>query len=69
MIKVKIEIWMWMGKELGVDFDSLSEMRSMLEMDVKDGTIITEFIQSPARRHQPIIERIFDIGKTLFIQP
>lgn len=66
MIRVKLEIWMWLGKELGKDFQSLSEMRSIREEEVKEGITIRDFIDRLAQRYQPIREKVFDRGRKSF---
>lgn len=66
MIKVKFEIWMWLGKELGKDFKSLSEMRSIREEEVEDGITVRDFIDRLAGRYPPIREKIFDQGRRSF---
>jgi len=38
MPKVSVEFWTWMGKDLGADALSPSEMRSVLEVVVENGT-------------------------------
>lgn len=66
MIRVKLEIWMWLGRELGKDFHALSEMRCMREEEVEDGITVKDFIDSLAERYQPIQEKIFDRSRNCF---
>ncbi len=60
MNHVTVEIWLWLGKELGEDFKSLSEMRSLKKESVEEGTTIHQLLDSLARRYPPIAQNIFD---------
>ncbi len=60
MNHVTVEIWLWLGKELGGDFKSLSEMRSLKEESVEEGTTIHQLLDRLARRYPPIAQNIFD---------
>ncbi len=60
MNHVTVEIWLWLGKELGEDFKSLSEMRSLKEESVEEGTTIHQLLDSLARHYPPIAQNIFD---------
>ena len=60
MNHVTVEIWLWLGKELGEDFKSLSEMRSLKEESVEEGTTIRQLLDSLARCYPPIAQNIFD---------
>jgi len=59
MNNVKVELWMWLGKELGNDFNSPSEMKSILEICVEDGTTVRKLFKNLADRYRPIEENIF----------
>lgn len=61
MNRVTIELWMWLGKELGSDFESLSEMRSKKEEEVEEGTTIRQLLGRLARRYPPIARDVFDL--------
>ncbi len=63
MARVTLELWMWMGKELGGDFYSPSEMSSILETDVEDGTDVRTFFNHLADQYPPIAKRVFDRTK------
>ncbi len=63
MARVTLELWMWMGKELGGDFYSPSEMSSVLETEVEDGTDVRAFFSRLADQHPPIAKRVFDQAK------
>ena len=60
MNRVSVEIWLWLGKELGEDFEPLSEMRSLKKESVAGGTKIQQLLESLARRYPPIAQNIFD---------
>jgi molybdopterin converting factor small subunit len=66
MARVKLEIWMRLGKELGKDFDALSEMRSIWEEEVKDGITVRDFFDDLANRYKPIREKIIGRGRSSF---
>ena len=59
MVRVKVELWMWLGKELGEDFESPSSMRSVLETAVEDGTTVGELFDDLADRYGPIRDKVF----------
>jgi molybdopterin converting factor small subunit len=40
MVRVKVEFWMWSGKELGPDFESPTDKRATLSLCIADGTTI-----------------------------
>jgi molybdopterin converting factor small subunit len=63
MNRVTVEAWLWLGHELGDDFESPSEMRSKKEEEVREGTTIRELLEHLARRYSPIAEKIFDLKK------
>jgi len=54
---------MWMGKELGGDFYSPSEMSSILETEVEDGTDVRVFLNHLADQYPAISKRVFDRAK------
>lgn len=60
MIRVTIEVWLWLGKELGGDFESLSEMRSVRQEIVEEGTTIRQLLDTLACRYPPIARNVFD---------
>ena len=57
-----IELWLWMGEEIGKDFQSASEMRSIREEKVKKGTTIRHLLDQLAKRYPPIAEKIFNLN-------
>ena len=64
MNRVTIELWLWLGKELGSDFESLSEMRSKKEEEVEEGTTIRQLLDDLARRYPPIAQKVFDLKES-----
>ena len=61
MDRVTIELWLWLGKELRGDFQSPSEMRSVKELRVEEGTTIQDLLDDLAKRYSPIARTVFDI--------
>ena len=61
MIRVTIEIWLWLGRELGRDFVSPSEMRSVRQEIVEEGTTIRQLLDTLAGRYPPIARNVYDI--------
>lgn len=59
MVRVKVELWMWLSKELGQDFESPSDMRSILQTSVEDGTTVRKLFEDLAVRYRPISEKVF----------
>jgi sulfur carrier protein ThiS len=67
MNQVTIEIWLWLGKELGSDFESLSEMRSIRKESVEKGTTIKQLLDNLAGRYPPVAQSIFDTKEKRFL--
>jgi molybdopterin converting factor small subunit len=65
MNRVTIELWLWLDKELGSDFESLSKMRSKREEEVEEGTTIRQLLDDLARRYPPIAQRVFDLKESM----
>ena len=59
-MRIQVELWMWLGKKLGGDFQSPSEMRSIMEIDVEEGTTVKKLFDQLANRYPPIAKEIFD---------
>ena len=66
MIRIQVELWLGLGKELGGDFQSPSEMRSIIEIDVEDGMTVKKLFSHLADRYPPIGEKIFNRGNESF---
>lgn len=62
MSRVTIELWLWLGKELGRDFESPSPMRSIRVEGVARDVTIRGFLENLARRYPPIAEGVFDLN-------
>jgi len=62
-MRIRVELWMWLGEELGSDFQSLSPMRSAGEMDVEEGMTVIQLLDRLASRYPPIREKIFNREK------
>lgn len=60
MNRVTVEIWLWLGKELGDDFASPSEMRSIREESVAEGTTVRQLLGDLAGRYPPIARSVLD---------
>ena len=60
MNRITIEIWLWLGRELGDDFESPSEMRSIREENVEEGITIGQLLDNLAGRYPPIARSVFD---------
>ncbi len=63
MNRVTVEIWLWLGKELGGGFRSLSDMRSLKEESIEEGTTIHQLLDSLAKCYPPFAQNIFDLKK------
>jgi molybdopterin converting factor small subunit len=61
MNRVTIELWLWLGNELGKDFESPSKMRSIKEEKVEEGTTIWQLLDNLASHYPLIAQKIFDI--------
>ena len=60
MNRVTIELWLWLGNELGRDFESSSEMRSIRVEWVEEGTTIRQLLDDLAERYPPLSRVVFD---------
>lgn len=66
VINLRVEFWLWMGRELGENFHSPSDMRSTLEIKMEDGTRIRELFTQLSESSRPIGEKIFNSEKKDF---
>lgn len=57
---IRIELWMWLGKELASGFQTLSEMRSFREMEVEEGLTLIELLNRLAAQSPLFEEKVFD---------
>jgi molybdopterin converting factor small subunit len=68
MVKIKIELWLWLGKELNEDFKSLTDMKSELEIKLEENTTIGKLFDQLAERYRVIGERVFNGEKQMFYE-
>ena len=59
-MRIQIELWMWLGDQLGKDFQAPSEMRSTREVVVEEGLTVIELFDRLAVQYPLIGERVFD---------
>jgi len=59
-MRIQVELWLWLNKELGGDFQSPSEMRSLTEMDVENGTTVRNLFDRLADRYPVIGQKVFN---------
>jgi molybdopterin converting factor small subunit len=59
-MRIRVELWLWLGKELGDDFQSPSEMRSVTEMDVENGITVKNLFDRLADRYPVIGQKVFN---------
>ena len=59
-MRIRIELWMWLGNDPGGCFQPLSEMRSFREMDVEEGLTLIHLLDRLAAQSPVIEEKIFD---------
>jgi hypothetical protein len=59
-MRIRIELWMWLGDKPGGGFQTLSEMRSFREMDVEEGLTVIQLLDRLAAQSPVIEEKIFD---------
>ena len=59
-MRIQVELWLWLNKELGGEFQSPSEMRSLTEMDVENGTTVRNLFDRLADRYPAIGEKVFN---------
>ena len=64
---IQVELWMWLGDQLGEDFQSPSKMRSMKEMEVEEGLTVIQLFDRLAGRYPLIREKIFDRESKKFL--
>lgn len=65
-MRIQVELWLWLNKELGGDFQSPSEMRSLTEMDVENGTTVRNLFDRLADRYPVIGQKVFNRGNKKF---
>ncbi|MGQ9676004.1 MAG: MoaD/ThiS family protein [Chloroflexota bacterium] len=59
MVRVTVDLWMWLSEELGGDFRCPSQMRSILETTLEEGTTARELFEELSERYPPIKRKVF----------
>ncbi len=59
MVRVRAEFWMWLGKELEKDFESPTDVRANIAIEVEEGTTVRQFMDQLAERYPIIKEKVF----------
>jgi molybdopterin converting factor small subunit len=62
-MRIQVELWLWLNKELRGDFQFPSEMRSFGELELEEGLTVIQLIDRLAAQYPIIGEKIFDRGK------
>jgi sulfur carrier protein ThiS len=57
--RVKVQIWMWQGKELGPEWVTPGDLRANMETEVVEGTTVRVLLDNLAERYVPIREKVF----------
>jgi molybdopterin converting factor small subunit len=63
MPRVRTEFWMWLGKDLGPDFVSPTDMRASLQTEVQEGTTVEALLEQIAGRYPVVREKLFTDGQ------
>jgi len=66
MARVCVELCLWLGRELGPDFDRISEMCSTRTERVDPGATISELMSSLAAGYPLVRQRVFDPNRKRF---
>ncbi len=59
MVQVRAEFWMWLGKDLGPDFESPTDMRASLRTEMEDGATIRGLFETLAEKYPIIQEKVY----------
>ncbi len=59
-MRIQVELWLWLNKELGEEFQSPSEMRSVAEMNVEEWTTVQDLFTRLADRYPIIGQKVFN---------
>ena len=59
-MRIRIELWLWLGNSPGGQFQTLSEMRSFREMEVEEGLTGSQILECLAAQSPVIEEKVFD---------
>jgi sulfur carrier protein ThiS len=66
IMRIRLEIWLRLGKDLGKDFQRLSDTCYVLEEETGDGVTVRNFFGCLADKEQLIQEKIFKSGEDIF---
>jgi len=58
MAKVKVEFWMWLGKDVGPEFVSPTDTRAAVESEIEQGATLRQLFEGLSARYPVIAERI-----------
>lgn len=64
--RVGIRLLMWSGKDLGPEWQSPTDARATMEVEVREGTTVRQFLDNLAERYPIIREQVFpehDLGR------
>ncbi len=63
MIRVQIELWLWLSDELKGDFEFLSPMRCLRKEEVPEGTAIGQLLEDLAKRYPPLGHKVYSFSE------
>ncbi len=63
MIKVRLELWLRLGSELGREFHWTSDSCALLEEEIEEGTTVRNFFEQLSEKYSAFHERIFEREK------
>ncbi len=59
MVNVRVEFWMWLGNELGPEFESPTDMRASLQIQLDEGTTVRALFEQLAETYPIVRDRVF----------
>ncbi|MGB9698928.1 MAG: MoaD/ThiS family protein [Thermodesulfobacteriota bacterium] len=65
-MRVQVELWLWLSDQLEPDFQKLSPMRSVKEVEVEEGLTVRELFDRLAAKYPLLAEKVFDRDKKKF---
>lgn len=63
MVKIRLELWLRLGKELGEEFHWISDSCALLEKEIEEGTTVRNFFEELSEKYSIFQERIFEREK------
>jgi len=66
MALVCVELCLWLGPQLGSDFDRVSDMCSARTERISPGATISDLMSSLAGRYPLVLEKVFDPARKRF---